>query len=249
MNALIPIRDTQMPDGPVQTVNARDLHAFLGINKDYSSWIKAQVERARLKEGRDYLLTQKGEQLPSGTKWRIEYFLTLDAAKHIAMMSGTEKGFEVREYFLEIERRALAPRIVTPAYTRRANDNNDRVKKGYFSVISELAVRLHGPLEIAGYVMPDKAPDGKELQPEVSVGQVFARWLPENHPELADKFIKYMHKTSRGEFEARQYELCVLEIFILFVIDVWIPNYAENYFRKRDPVALDYLPKRLATAK
>jgi anti-repressor protein len=87
----------------VQTVNARELHAFLEIGKDFSNWIKAQLERARLVEDRDFVkVAQKGEL---GGQTRIEYFLTIEAAKHIAMMSGSEKGFEVREYFIECERR------------------------------------------------------------------------------------------------------------------------------------------------
>jgi phage anti-repressor protein len=61
-------------------------------------------------EVRDYLLTQKGERQNQGLsgQGRIDYALTIDAAKHIAMMSGTEKGFEVRDYFIECERQAMA---------------------------------------------------------------------------------------------------------------------------------------------
>src|SRR5690606_28048169 len=38
-----------------------------------------------------------------------EYHLTIEAGKHIAMMSGTDKGFEVRDYFIECERLAMEP--------------------------------------------------------------------------------------------------------------------------------------------
>ena len=113
MNELIHIEPRRIGEGEVQTVNARDLHAFLGIGKDFSTWIKAQIARARLAPDRDYLLTQKlpqkGERENQALgQWKtvIDYHLTLDAAKHIAMVSGTDKGFEVREYFLDCERRA-----------------------------------------------------------------------------------------------------------------------------------------------
>lgn len=83
-----------------QTVNARDLHLFLEVGKDFSSWVKVQIERARLVEDRDFIkLTQKGERQIS-----VDYHLTLEAGKHVSMMSNTDKGFEVRDYFIECEK-------------------------------------------------------------------------------------------------------------------------------------------------
>lgn len=94
-----------------QTVNARDLHTFLEVAKDFSNWIKAQIDRARLVEGRDFVTAEQSAQkggMASGGRPRTDYHLTLDAGKHVAMMSGTDKGFEVREYFLECERHSKA---------------------------------------------------------------------------------------------------------------------------------------------
>ena len=41
-----------------QTVNARELHDFLEIGKDFSNWIKAQIDRAGFVENVDYVKTQ-----------------------------------------------------------------------------------------------------------------------------------------------------------------------------------------------
>ena len=107
MNEIIPINNATIGEEVKQTINARELHAFLEVGKDFSSWIKVQIERARLVENRDFvLLTQMGEQTGRGGHNRQEYHLTIDAGKHIAMMSGTDKGFEVRDYFIECERRS-----------------------------------------------------------------------------------------------------------------------------------------------
>ncbi|MDX2469804.1 MAG: antA/AntB antirepressor family protein [SAR324 cluster bacterium] len=55
--------------------------------------------------GRDYiLLTKKVEQV-SGAKHLVEYHLTVEAAKHIAMMENNDKGFQVRDYYIELEHR------------------------------------------------------------------------------------------------------------------------------------------------
>ena len=66
--------------------------------------MKRTIER--LIEGRDYLSHNFVENPSSGGRPRTDYHLTLEAAKHIGMMSGTDKGFEVRDYFIECERRA-----------------------------------------------------------------------------------------------------------------------------------------------
>lgn len=112
MQDLIQLQSSRIGNNEVRTVNARELHRFLGVAKDFSDWIKAQLERARLVDGRDYctqqVYPQKGENLAStGGRPRTDYFLSLDAAKHVGMMAGTDKGFEVRDYFLECERQAV----------------------------------------------------------------------------------------------------------------------------------------------
>lgn len=113
------ITTTNIGAHPVQTVNAREVHANLEVAKDFSDWAKAQIKRARLVENKDFVvLPQKGENLKGGRP-AMEYHLTIEAAKHIGMLSGTDKGFEVREYFLECERRVkVAPSLpvaLTPA--------------------------------------------------------------------------------------------------------------------------------------
>ena len=65
-----------------------------------------QIKRARLTENKDYVTyAQKGV---GGKFDTIEYHLTLEAGKHISMMSGTDKGNDVRDYFIECEKVALA---------------------------------------------------------------------------------------------------------------------------------------------
>ncbi len=101
MNKLIEINTNQ---SGVQTVNARDLHAFLGIGKDFSNWIKARIDQYGFEEGTDYLVAKTGEQLPSGMKYRIDYHITLDMGKELAMVERNAKGKQARQYFIECER-------------------------------------------------------------------------------------------------------------------------------------------------
>jgi len=111
-----------------QTVNARELHAFLEVGKDFSTWIKDRIAQYGFAEGQDYVFTllpnfgEKGQGRP--TK---EYHLTLDMAKELAMVERNEKGKQARQYFIECERRArpaandlLLPDFTNPAAAARA---------------------------------------------------------------------------------------------------------------------------------
>lgn len=108
MNALIPIR--KRADGsPV--VSGRELHAFLELGRDYTTWFKKMTEYG-LVEGVDYVATS-GEVYPRtgenlGGRPRVDHVVTIDAAKEIAMLQRTAKGKEARLYFIEVEKRARA---------------------------------------------------------------------------------------------------------------------------------------------
>lgn len=133
----------------------------------------------------------------------------------------------------------------TPAFIRRYNANWDRVDNGHFSVISELAVRLWGRFEQLGHILADRAADGTENRPDVSVGRLFSSWLKAKHTNVCEEFSYYQHWTPDAEVPARQYPLKMLPLYLEFVDNVWIPEHAERYLSTRDPAALPYLSKLL----
>lgn len=134
----------------------------------------------------------------------------------------------------------------TSNFISRYFHNFDKVKPGTFSVITELYVRLYGRMEHAGYTIPDKGLNGKEIRPDVSVGKCFATYLRENYPSAPEEFEKYIHTFESGvQVEARLYPIDLISIFIRYVDEEWIPKNAERYLGERDPKALDYLPKLL----
>ncbi len=105
---LIQIIPSHIGGQEANSVNARDLHDGLNVSKDFSGWIKAQIRRADLEENKDFaLLTQKDEQV-SGAKYKKEYLLTIESAKHIAMMSQSKKAKAYRDHFIKIERDYIA---------------------------------------------------------------------------------------------------------------------------------------------
>jgi len=165
----IAINSRQVGSDLISTISGRELHAELGVGKDFTSWAKAQIKRGRFVENRDYVvLTQKGEQLASGTKWMTEYHFTLEAGKHIGMMSGTDRGFEVREYFIECER--LAKAMAVPAV-------KDPVLAAHIAALMQLdAQRQEQERQAAEQVR--QSTEIARLQENVAV--IEARTQPEN---------------------------------------------------------------------
>lgn len=89
-------------------VMARALYASLGCSGDFTSWFKAQVKRCGLLEGEDYReVFMKKNGNPRGGRPGANYALTLDAAKHIALVSSSPKGRAYRAHLIAAERELL----------------------------------------------------------------------------------------------------------------------------------------------
>lgn len=174
-------------------------------------------------------------------------------ALHLAQWASEEFAVQVSEWVYEWMSGLGSPaatRRSTPIFVQRFHANWDRVDPGYFSIISELFIRVYGKLEQLGYVLPDQGVNGRELRPDISVGKTFPAWLKKNNPGPSDKYRAYPHLLPNLlEVDARQYHNSVLPSYIEFVETVWIPKYAEAYFKERDPAALQYLPKLLPPPK
>lgn len=88
-------------DELVRTVSARELQEELGNSTSHPVWIKRAIDAAYLVENID--LTILLTPVTGGTD-RKDYYLTIEAAKSIAMMQRSEIGKKVRDYFINIEK-------------------------------------------------------------------------------------------------------------------------------------------------
>ncbi|ATP11971.1 hypothetical protein BHOIPH791_14150 [Bartonella henselae] len=93
---LIKISEQVIDQETVQTVNARDLHAFLGITSKFADWIKNRIKECKFLENINFITLSKN--LENGGKVK-EYHITLDMAKHLSMIERNDKGHEARQYF------------------------------------------------------------------------------------------------------------------------------------------------------
>lgn len=84
-----------------QWVDARTLHNFVESRQEFANWIKPFLNEFGFVEGRDFLTILSKS---TGGRQAIEYSLTLDMAKHLAMLQRNEKGMQARQYFIEAEK-------------------------------------------------------------------------------------------------------------------------------------------------
>lgn len=88
-----------------QTVNARELHAFLEVGKDFSNWIKDRIEKYGFLENIDYVkFSPNLAKTPNGGRPSVEYYISLSMGKELGMVERSDKGREIRQYFIRCEK-------------------------------------------------------------------------------------------------------------------------------------------------
>lgn len=92
------------------TINARDLHDFLQIGRDFSHWIKEKIEYLGFIENLHYYKCSPNMASGlDGGQNRIDYLLTVDTSKHISMVCRGARAKEIREHFIMIEKAWNSP--------------------------------------------------------------------------------------------------------------------------------------------
>lgn len=126
MNELIEVKTKE----DVQVVSARDLHEVLGVKTRFSLWVKQNFKHFR--DGIDFtsVVTTTEVQNNGGVQARDlqDYVLTIETAKHIAMMSGTDKGYKIRDYFIKVEQAWNSPEMVMKRALEIANKKVEQLK-------------------------------------------------------------------------------------------------------------------------
>lgn len=110
-----------------QVVSARDLYKELNVKTRFSLWIKQNFKHFR--KDIDFTSVVTTTLVNNGAERELQdYALTIEMAKHIAMMSGTDKGYEIRDYFIKVEQAWNSPEMVMKRALEIANKKVEKLK-------------------------------------------------------------------------------------------------------------------------
>ena len=89
-------------------VSARQLHKTLEVKTRFSQWVEQNFKG--FEENYDFASVVTTTVVNNGAMRELQdYALSLDTAKHLAMMSKTDKGKAVRQYFIQVEKDFNSP--------------------------------------------------------------------------------------------------------------------------------------------
>lgn len=151
---------------PANVCDARELHTYLEVARDFSTWLNERVEKYGFEENRDFAVCSPnpGSKKRGGHN-RKDYHLSLDMAKELSMVENNDQGRTARRYFIDMERKALeaAGQIVPASHIetllpseqqtlseivhKKAQPYGDDIGKA----LAEIWSRLHHKFRIAKY--------------------------------------------------------------------------------------------------
>ncbi len=99
MNSLIQITKNMINGTEINSVNAREIHEFLEVKTKFADWIKRAIEKYDFVENQDFSILKNG----NGSNAFIDYIVTLEMGKELAMLENNPKGKEIRKEFIDFE--------------------------------------------------------------------------------------------------------------------------------------------------
>lgn len=105
MNKLI---NVTLNDNHEPIVSGRQLHEALDVKTKYADWFNRMIDYG-FAENQDFLLLKNEQQTGRGGHNKVDHVIKLDMAKEIAMIQRTERGKQVRQYFIQVEKDFNSP--------------------------------------------------------------------------------------------------------------------------------------------
>ena len=100
----------------VNTIDARLLYSKLNVQSKFADWIKNRLQD--FQENIDFIVSKNLETVNTGLKSKVDYILSLETAKHIAMIERNAEGKKIRDYFINFEKEVKERLLAQPQLTQ-----------------------------------------------------------------------------------------------------------------------------------
>lgn len=210
-------------------IDLDDAYPWIGYSKKQDA---KDILTKNFTEGQDFL--RRGVKSPSGGRPSEWILLTVDCFKSLSMMAGTDKGREVRKYFLDCESELKkkineqGSRQTLGAYTRRVSLGfKMQEPSGYFTIFHKSShLLIYVEIELKMPIDAFDLLDG-------SVGQRWAKyrkdqsWLGERIP------YEHVFPDKRDVQSAWAYPVSELQYFDEWLRNTYIPEYLPVYLKTK----------------
>lgn len=107
------------------SVSGRELHEALGVETRYNDWFKRMCEYG-FSEGEDFYSFLS--KTLDGGRPATDHQLSIPMAKELCMIQRTEKGKEIRRYFISVEEQWNSPEAIMARALKIADQNLEKAK-------------------------------------------------------------------------------------------------------------------------
>ncbi|MDE6182286.1 MAG: phage antirepressor KilAC domain-containing protein [Eubacteriales bacterium] len=123
MNQILKI---ELNENQEPIISGRELHERLEVKTQYTKWFERMIEYGFVENIDFVAISQKRLTVQGNETTYTDHALKLDMAKEIAMLQRSEKGKEIRQYFIQVEKEYNSPeKIMARALHIANNQIND----------------------------------------------------------------------------------------------------------------------------
>lgn len=161
-SALIPVFTGTLSNSTARLCDARTLHAFMQVKRDFTTWVKGRIRKFGFIDGVDFVKIIGSPDLVNQTrggnkKEIIDYHLTLDMAKELSMVENNDMGRQARRYFIECEKSVITPVIDPAAQDVPAIDPAALLLSGQSDPSATLPPELQKAIDLRAWMLAHEA--------------------------------------------------------------------------------------------
>ena len=187
-------------------VSGRQLHEALGVKTAYKDWFPRMCEYGFV-ENQDYCtVAQKRATAQGNITTYNDHAIKLDMAKEIAMLQRNEKGKQVRQYFIQVEKDYNSPEKIMARAVKIAEDKLATLQIAYEEMKPKAIFADAVETSHTSILIGDLAKLLKQNGIDIGQNRLF-KWLRENNYLIQKGESKNMptqQSMEKGLFEVKE---------------------------------------------